>query len=281
MSYGFVGGANMLWAPDEAPDLNGWENRGGDKTWPGPEGLWSTTVGYAWPPDLAWDNAPHASRVLAGARLRTISPVSAGLGARVIREYSINARGELEIEQIVEKLRGAPQIFSIWNVTQTQPDAVYLPLSPQSVYKNGFHWFAGKPQDGASVAPVTRRLLRVLPRHLERASAEKSYKIGVDARVSCVVAVKGNVAFVERAPIKHGVYPDGPASSGFPVELYDSADKDALQHYVELEMLSPLRLMKSGDRFSHTVRWSMQKLRSSNPNSQATFNEISRLMNAK
>lgn len=288
MAYRFVGGQNVLWNnPDNnaAPGANAkpgvWHNLGGDKNWFAPQTWWPATSGTNWPPDKAWDNAPFGAEVLAGARLRTTSPVAQRAGVRIIREYAINASGELEIQQTAEKLSGAPLMLSIWNISQTQPDAVYLPLNPQSVYKNNFLWFNVQPKTGADIQAVTPTLLRFRPIAMTKDTPPGGYKIGVDSRVVAFVAVKGDVAFVAKSHFDLGAYPDGPENAGFPVELYDSAEPNAAKHYIELEMLTPLRLMTSGSRWQNTLRWNLKKLKSNASNAPQTHAEIAQMIYAK
>ena len=282
MAYRFVGGKNVLWQNlAKNPDLGGWKNWGGDKNWFAPQGWWPATSGASWPPDSAWDGSPFEAEALSGARLRTTSPVSKGNGTRIIREYAMNGQGELEIKQIAEKVSGAPLLLSIWNISQTHPDAVYLPLNPQSVYKNNFFWFDAKPKLGADVQAVSPTLLRFRPVRASKTAPVGGYKFGVDSHVVALVAVQGKDAFVEKTNFGSGAYPDGPENSGFSVELYDSAEPDSSKHYIELEILSPLRVVKIGSRWQNTLRWNLHKLTSSDANSSATHREVARLLYAK
>lgn len=280
MRYGFVGGPNLLWnTPRTGFNADEWRNWGGDKTWPAPQSYWPIYSGRGWPPDEAWDNSSHTPQVLSGGRLRTTSPISRGLGARIVREYGFNARGEFEIAQILEKLRGAPMLLSLWNITQiAPPEAVFLPLNPQSVYKNNFFWFGGKANEKVGVTAISPSLLQVRP--VRAATGSGNYKIGVDAPVAAIAAVSNGVAFVEKTARPDGQYPDGAESAGFPVELYDSGDADRRAHYIELELLSPLRAARAGTRWAHTVRWSLHRLASRDVNTPATHAEIERLLNA-
>lgn len=278
MSWGFVGGPNLLWAPAEAPDYGGWISYGGDKNWPAPQSQWPLTVGKAWPPEPAWDGLPHRAEILPGARLRTTSPVSkALLGARIVREYSFNTRGGLEIHQIAEKLRGGPIMLSIWSIAQAQPDTVYLPLNPKSVYKNNFMWL-GEVRKGASIAAVSPRLLRVRPIRVKPKAPNGSYKIGLDSPVSAIVSVKGQTAWLLQNTRADGQFPDGADGAGFPVELYDSGDSNPLNHYIELELLGPLRAARAGSRWQQTMTWSLHHLASAAANAPARTLEIERLM---
>ena len=305
MRYGLVNGANQLWVSSNKTWKPGeWQNRGGDKTWPAPQTLWGTWNKQDWPPERKWDGDAHQAEVLSGGRLRTISGVAEGIGARVVREYSFNAQGEFLIEQAIEKISGPPVQMSIWSVTQiATPDAIFLPTNPQSPFKNNFHWIA-KPQKEVSWSSNSPTLLQVRP------STQTSYKIGVDAPVTAIAAVKDGVAFVQRAARPEGDYPDGALGAGFPVELWNNVGPN----YNELEILSPLRTYKApvqsvasatnknarvkattrsdgfrelewqainekqiGTRWKHTIRWSLHRLPSSDVNAAELQNAIGKL----
>ncbi len=282
MTYRFVGGQNVLWNnPSQDPTLGVWKNWGGDKNWFAPQTWWPATSGTSWPPDKAWDNSPFRAEVLPGARLRTTSPVAERAGVRIIREYAMDAAGELQITQTAEKVAGAPMLLSIWNISQTQPDAIYFPLNPQSVYKNNFMWLNGQAKPGADVQAVTPTLLRIRPIQMTKDTPPGGYKVGVDSHIVAFVAVKGDVAFVEKSHFDSGPYPDGPENAGFPVELYDSAEPDSPKHYIELEIMTPMRLMTVGSRLTNTLRWNLQKLNSSDSDTPQTHAEVAQLMPAQ
>ncbi|HEX8237629.1 MAG TPA: hypothetical protein VF600_16850 [Abditibacteriaceae bacterium] len=278
MSYGFVGGPNLLWnAAPQSLDYGGWKNYGGDKTWPAPQSDWPVKVGRAWPPLAEWDGDPQGAETLVGGRLRTTSSVAKRLGARVVREYSFGADGDLVVAQTVEKLRGAPMMLSIWSVAQLNaPQAVFLPLNAQSAYKDNFHWISKGNMPGVAT-PLSPTLLQVRPTLV--APFSSGYKIGVDAPVSAIAAMFNTTAFVIRSTRPEGAYPDGAEAAGFPVELYDSGDSDQARHYVELEILSPLRLFNAGISWTHTTRWSLHPLPSADANSLAVQNLMQQFLN--
>lgn len=290
MRYGLVDGANQLWvSPNKAWKTGEWRNVGGDKTWPAPQSQWATWQKQGWPPSRAWDSEPHRAEVLSGGRLRTTSGVGEGIGARVVREFWFNAQGEFVVEQAVEKISGPPVQLSIWSVTQiAPPDAIFFPINPQSPFKNNFHWIA-RPQQNVAWSNPSPTLLQVRPH------TQTSYKIGVDAPVTAIAAVKDGVAFVQRAARPDGDYPDGALGAGFPLELWNNTNP----HYNELEILSPLRTYKSnpravrvsqlpsgfvkiepsqiGTRWKHTIRWSLHRLPSSDVNAPDVQSAIEQL----
>ncbi|MBV9470474.1 MAG: hypothetical protein JO316_22200 [Abitibacteriaceae bacterium] len=254
MRYGRVGGPNVLWNsdPNKQYKAGDWKNWGGDKTWPAPQNWWTVLSGQGWPPDLAWEGTPQQAQVMPNGKLRTVSDVSAGFGARIIREYWFDAKGDFVINQTAEKLRGEPVMLSLWSVTQVAPpDAIFLPLNRESTYKENFHWIK-TPDNESPVVRITPTLLQV------RSTPGSSYKIGVDALASAIIAVKDGLAFMARTPYEKGDYPDGALGHGFPVELWNNGDAQA--YYNELELLSPLQVLRTGSRINHTMHWSLHQL---------------------
>ncbi len=273
MYYGFVGGPNYLWnnqntnfKPDE------WKNWGGDKTWPAPQNYWPVMSGKGWPLDPTWDGLPHQAEVLQNRRVRMASAVSPGFGARIVREFYFNEQGELVIEQAVEKQHGAPLMISLWSVTQiAPPDAIFLPITEQSVYKNNFHWIA-RPKAEGLTKQVSPALLQVRP------TPNENFKIGTDSPAVGAAAVWAGVAFVQRAAKPGGQYPDGALGNGFPVELWNNGNPDA--YYNELELLSPLRPARAGSRWQYTVRWSLHRLPSKDVNAPELHAVMDKLLQA-
>ncbi|MBD2018180.1 hypothetical protein H6F96_29985 [Microcoleus sp. FACHB-53] len=162
MRYGLVGGSNFLWnSPQKTYGKNEWKNWGGDKTWPAPQQWWPAIAGRNWPPDPAWDGYFHKAKILPNNHLQTTSEVAKGFGARVVREFWFEQNGDFAIGQTVEKVKGEPLLLSIWNVTQMEPpDAMFVPLNSQSVYKENFHWLV-PPKNESPIVQITPTLLQV------------------------------------------------------------------------------------------------------------------------
>jgi hypothetical protein len=302
MSFGPVGGHNLLWnnVPDQNArrDPNAWQNWGGDKAWPAPQSQWPISIGHEWPPHPSWDGLPHAAAVLSGQRVRLVSGYWPVFECRVVREFGFQRRAEgseFVIRQTFEKRSGAPVRLSLWSVTQiVPPQAIFLPLNPESSYRNGFH-FLTKPQGMADISRVdmtsgstasssnSSSMLRVRP------AASGSYKIGIDAapesRISTVLAVWNDLALRQSAPRPEGAYPDGADGAGFSLEIFDiggthAGDKASLQagRYLELELLSPLRVFRARDRWTHTIRWSLHRLPTNDLDSPATLARLQSLL---
>ncbi|MEG3906974.1 hypothetical protein QT979_05510 [Microcoleus sp. w2-18bC1] len=175
-------------------------------------------------------------------------------------------------------MKGEPLLLPIVNVTQIEaPDAIFLPLNPQSTYKNNYHWLV-PPENEPPIVQITPKLLQLRPSVC--VSAKKNYKVGADTPVVVVATVKDGLAMMEKATCQDGEYPDGAVGgAGFPVEVYNNGD--AKENYAELELLSPLHLFKQGDRYQYTVRWSLHQLLSSDVNAMATRDAIEKLLKGK
>ncbi len=284
LRYGFVGGPNRLWeAPrDKTFGPSDWANWGGDKTWLAPQSAWPLySPQGGWPPHPTFDGEPHNAIVLPAAsaadaspRLLTTGPVMVGVGVRVTRTFSIDpVSGEFLVEATFRKQMGdEPKQASVWNVTQVPPpDAVFVSLNSQSAYKNHFHWFGAVPPAAHRASTVSPTLLQVQP-------TEGFYKLGVDTPVPAAAAVKDGVALVLRAARREGEYPEGAAGSGFPFTLWNQGEKSLETSYMELEMMSPLAVLRRGDTLTHTVRWSLHRLPARNIQSPAVRSAVARLL---
>jgi len=260
MSYGAVGGRNWLWnAPTpHGTDVGGWTNYGGNKTWLGPQDAWVLFNGKsAWPPDKAFDGSAYSATVLSGGHLVTTSPLSPGTGIRITREYYFDTNGDFVIAQSARKYEGPPLRASIWSITQTATgDAYFLPVNPDSPYKGDFDFLVSGPP--SAVQPQSPTLIRVNP----STGLASNFKLGADVPVSAIATVRGQTAFVERAPMLAGTYPDGAVNAGFPVELFVNTTRNI--GYAETELLSPILYFTVGTRWQHTVRWSLHDLPSAN-----------------
>lgn len=258
MSFKRIDGPEWLWdgkrETGKAPNFGAWKNWGGDKTWLAPQSDWLKWLGKKWPPDPTWDTKPFSYEVLTGGKLKLIGKVSAATGIRLTRTFWHDVNGDFVIEQTAEKVSGKPLDAGIWSVTQIAGesiDAVFLPRSPKSDYPNGFAAMGGQPNFDLSIN--SPKLLALKP-------VEKgSYKVGSDAPLSAITAVQNGWAFTISGAHPAGDYPDGKSDkAGTPTQLF--AKNDGKSNYLEMEVLGPLRPFHVGTRWTHTVRWHLEKL---------------------
>ena len=271
MSFGKIGGPNLLWnAEPSTIAKTGWKNYGGDKTWLSPQSNWKQFHGADnWPPDVALDGSPQKADVLTGGKLQLTTPISP-TGIRIVRTMYFDDNGEFVIEQTARKERGAPIRAGLWNVTQVVPgQAVFAPVNPNSTYPNGTYIWDGKTLSNAQL--VRPGLMKIEP------SADGSTpKIGFDTPIAALAAVRDGVAWLQKSARPDGQYPDGKDGAGFPLETYINGKPE--MYYQELEFLAPLQDFTIGTSWTHTVRWSLHDLPSTDATSPEVIAAIEKLL---
>ncbi len=247
--YARVGGANWLWAGQTDAEVP-YFRWGGDKTFPGPHPMWAFTVGQMWPPPDT-DAIAHQAEIRDGHLVTTSAPWAAYGGARVVREYSFSAQGELVIQHRVTAVPGSGIPVCAWVISQVVPAKAYLPMTPDSPYKDGFFWLGGTRPLGV-FQPLSPTLLEIAP------APGKAFKLGTPAHTPTIAARRGKELFIQRADFAKNVqYPDGAPDAGLTAEYYHhNALNDG--EYIEMELLSPLHPLREGVEF--TTRWSIQML---------------------
>ena len=272
--FGAVGGANWLWSAPEGRKFppGEWANRGGDKVWPALQGAWGEfSEKGSWPPHPTWDGIQYQADIV-GEAIRLRGPVFKGYGILAQREISLTASGELQVTSTFKKQKGNPCLTAVWHVTQVVPPAaVFFLASPDSAYKNGYHWFGGKMPPEARVTSPGGKLIRVPPTY-------GGYKLGADLRSIQFASVRDGVAFVQRAARLDGEYPEGAPGAGFPFTLYNGGSDHPEDAYVELETLSPLMTMKVGQTLSHTVFWRLENLPAKDADSPESLRALERIL---
>ena len=271
MSFGKTGGANLLWNNDPAQLTgDGWKNYGGDKLWLSPQTDWKLFHGANnWPPESVLDGDAWKADVLTGGKLRLTSGLSQ-TGIRVMRTMYFDDDGEFVIEQTARKETGAPVKAGIWSITQVVPgEAVFFAVNPDTQYKEGFFRFNNRGDQSAT--RVKPDLIRVEP-----TPTGKGSKMGFDTKVSALASVKEGLALVQKSARPDGQYPDGADQAGFPTELYVNGDPKT--YYQELEILGPLKIFYPGTAWTHTVRWSLHQMPSTDATSPEVTAAIERLL---
>ncbi|MDA0564466.1 DUF4380 domain-containing protein [Streptomonospora sp. S1-112] len=107
--------------PTEGP-MSAWNNVGGDKTWPAPQG-WSHPGEWAGPPDPVLDSGAYAAEAGHGAAGAAVLTMTSGddprTGLRLTRRITLEpgARG-YRLELTARNTSAAPRTWALWNVTQ-------------------------------------------------------------------------------------------------------------------------------------------------------------------
>ena len=252
MHYGFIGGANMLWTSDKAielaPKFGGWENWGGDKTWPWPQSAWG------WPPPVPqtpWDCVKNKD-----GSVEMTSPLLPKYGVRMIRRVELAKKGTaVTITSRFEGeagVSGAP--IAMWAITQVPTtDLVLMRSAPAAggIRVNNM---------GDAVQTIQARPLTPRVAWLQR-DPNRSGKVGADA--DAILCAYGETAMLVRDltdPVAIGTY-DLLARG----QLYvhpGQADNIPVpgKSYFEVEFISPTAPLSARSPVELKIHWSLLKL---------------------
>lgn len=149
---------NLFWnAPAGAIDLNGWKNHGGEKSWIGPQNLWSAIKkGRSWPPPAHFDSASFKVRDTGEGGADSISMDSPFASGGDACPYGVHRSVSLEngTLRVVSRLVSAPEApdpeaglpaeeneWHVWSIAQ-------VPWSAEvALRKTGL----GRLNDGGSI----------------------------------------------------------------------------------------------------------------------------------
>ncbi len=246
-----------LHGPPQTEAERTWHNYGGYKAWPAPQERWhgppdplgSALDGGRWKGEIGPREPGRAS-------IRLVSPADANVtGLQITREVILHGDStRLTVRETFKNVGDKPITWSVWDVTQVpgslgkgakfSPDArVYFPLNPASKFGQGYYDML----DGGS----DQWLKDVAPGIMGVKYLNKTGKIGADSAAGWITYVdeQHDYTYAKRFKVERGAeYPD----KGATVEVYTSGGDTS---YMEVEVLSPLRVLKPAETFSFTVDW--------------------------
>jgi hypothetical protein len=242
--------------PDLPADENGWINFGGDKAWPAPQSRWEAIAGKGWPPPKTFDASPFSAES-AGDTVTLLSAVDPAYGVRVRRTIALDpALPIVMVETSYEKVEGEPIRVGVWTITQlSSPERLFMRLPARSAFPGGF---ALRLPDPPKDLRVEGRLLSLArdPAAKTMLTSDGDALLWVGSAAHLLIEVVTN--------------PHDPADEwpdGAHAQIYTSSD-EALP-YVELELLSPLRDLRIGERASLRVRYTLGARASADPTAVA------------
>lgn len=267
-----LGGHQFLWVNQahrgklpEAPRTEAdraWLNFGGYKSWPGPRNDWGG------PPD------PLGSQLDAGrwqgkivtksgqtATIEMTSPSDANVtGLQITRQVHLRANStRATIVETYQNVSNRPIICSARGVTQvigaleadgrpSRDAKVYLPLKQESAHSDGYVLLSGN--DATQWRTVAGGKI------LETSYAGQAARIGADSDGGWITYTDNlhGVTFANTFSVTPDArYPE----NGSTVQVAPSA---AGTPYMDIEVLSPLKALAPGERFSFTHHWSAAKV---------------------
>jgi hypothetical protein len=248
--------------PDLGGDENGWINLGGDKAWPAPQARWEAIVGKGWPPPRTFDASPFDGTIVSDAgdaslKVELLSAVDPAYGLRVRRTIALDpAKPVVTVETCYDKVEGREIRAGVWTITQlVSPERLFMRLPPRSSFPGGFaQRLPSRPKELA----VEGRLLSL--------ARDPAAKTMLASDGDALLWVGNDVdLLIETVATAHdpaGEWPDGAHA-----QIYTSSD-EALP-YVELELFSPLRDLRIGERASLRVRYTLEVRTNADPTAEA------------
>jgi hypothetical protein len=257
---GGVGQAPLWSHPGIGPELggdeNGWINLGGDKAWPAPQSRWEAIAGKGWPPPKTFDASPYEAKIV-GDKVELLSAVDPAYGLRVRRTIALAPeKPSVIVETCYDKVAGQPIRAAVWTITQlVSPERLFMRLPARSSFPGGFaQRLPARPKD----LTVEGRLLS-----LTRDPAAKTMRVSDGDALLWV----GRAAHLLIEAVTDPHDPSDQWPDGAHAQIYTSSD-EALP-YVELELLSPLRDLRIGERASLRVRYTLESRTDADPTTEA------------
>jgi len=250
----------QVFPPEQNGPDSGWENYGGSKVWPAPQG-WSSDEEWPGPPDPILDGSPFACRITeetAGASaIHLTSSHDEYTGLTFSREIRISrGSAEVQIFHTMKNTSRRPVRWSIWQVTQhdAHPDlAVFLPATT-------FHKMFGDQEYPGLTIDLPRKLLR-----LQFADVVAKFGMIPDAGWLATLDSRRRTVFAETFRLFPGApYPDdaaaefwinGHGSCTIHGDRFDSKDDPECDPFVETEILSPMAELRPGEEYTFAIRW--------------------------
>jgi len=239
----------------------GWQNWGGDKTWPAPQGRPGSGEGWPGPPDGVLDSGEYRIVEVDRDALVLRSDREPRTGLRIERELRVEP-GAVVVRSTVINDSGPAARWAAWEVAQFPFDAADL-ASDRARIDVRVH---GDAPPAVLFDPVgsigwERDADTV---HVRFAAAVG--KLGFPGAAGTVELVHADGRGVRMSfPVPDAEYADAESADDPPVQLWMQTPVErplpgleglsARARYVELEALSPTRLLEPGDRASLEVRW--------------------------
>jgi hypothetical protein len=241
MEYSLTGEKNIIYNNDSLsgklfPFLDQkrpWHNYGGDKLWIAPE---KKAMKEGW--SYNFDNSPWKVEVISSSEINFIGPPVPLVGIKFSRNIKIYPdSSRVKIIETMENVSEHSVSWSIWNVSQVNPlGKVFFPLPKD---KKVTYLFKKDPKDNQYQLKDDIFYVQY---------QGKCGKLGA-ASPGWIAYSKDNIVFTKKFTyFPNENYPDNNSS----VEVFTS------NNYVETEVLSPIKDLKPGQKYSFTQNWYLE-----------------------
>jgi len=282
--------------------LAAWNNYGGDKTWPSPQG-WDTDDQWHGPPDPVLDTGNYTASIGTGKNLAWVevtSPPDLRTGVQITRKFTIHSNSSrVSVNLSFKNISQKTIKWSIWDVIQLdaslrKPDGsrghdpsctVTARLNPASRFPDGYYVMLGENNNPQWRADHSRGLV------------EASYKweigkigIDTDGGWAAFTNLSRGCAFAELfTHFQNQEYPDqGVGVECWTVGRGKVANLDYEQtsiYLMEVEVLSPVYSFEPGETKSFELTWGgckvASQVRDANPGGCTTAEFSARIEGKK
>ncbi len=254
MFFGFTEGENLLWNnpkflgqnikyTEEMLKKSFWANYGGDKVWTVEQDDFPKTIQRGWPPDETFDGESFEYELLENG-MRITSDVSPYSNTRLVREITTGPKdNKFHIAQTVI-CEGENSVVpaTIWNVSQVlPPEKFVVDHNKESKFKNGIKFFLD--EFDPTMELIDNKMI------IDNVKND-TLKIGTDSKRFLSAVWQDKIFTQSFHYLEGGTYPDG----GCPVEVFISTK------FVEMELLSHLKLLEKGEKLEFDIEWTLDKL---------------------
>lgn len=237
----YDGSENLFFEqPKEMTDLStkeGWRVRGGHRLWLAPEG----------PEDYFPDNQPISYEVSVDS-ITLLQENDPWLNVQKQIQLVFLSDNEVQVIHTIKNTGTSPKRCALWAITSVAPDGIeYIPLPQKEFSYSPVHkvtsWFYTNLGDARAEYHADHIVLH-------HAKAPTKYKIGIGHPAGPITYTNKGLVFEKSFPVyADKPYPDGDVS----FETF------MCNHMVEIESLSPLYDIPSGEFATHTENWKFYK----------------------
>ena len=254
MYFGLSDGENLLWNnerflgenvkyTDKLLNKHYWANYGGDKVWNMEQRNFPEVLGRGWPPDEYFDGGRYEYDLLENG-VQITSQVSEYTNTFLTREITTTPGSkQVNIAQTITCARKHSVVpATFWNVTQAKPPLKYIiDRNQNSKFKGNLKYFMEKFDPDMEILDGNMIIENI---------ENDTVKIGSDSK-EFLAAVYDDKIFVQSFQYEENKkYPD----DGCTIEIFINP------RFVELELLSYLKMMEEGESLNYNIQWSLDGL---------------------
>lgn len=231
--------------PHQKEDL-GWLHYGGYKTWLAPQDNWNQKL-----PFFDLDSGPYSYQIKQNS-VELTSPVCRETGIQLGRTVTLTDKHQVIVEQSMTNRTEEDVCWGLWDVTQVKgPGKALFPLHRNSKFDGNIK---GYEDEGLSLKNMNDHLLIQDELAILNCDQKENFKYGSDSDEGWICAL------LDASPDQWLVYLktfEADAHSDYPHECVSEVFDSGSHPYFELEVHSPLQILKPNETYSLHETWTL------------------------